>query len=43
MNVRLVAYRKATSGASSTTTYNLDLQEAPNISINNQFSDFNKL
>jgi hypothetical protein len=39
MNVRLVAYRKATSGASSTTAYNLDLQEAPNISLNYQFSD----
>ena len=39
MNVRLVAYRKATSGASSTTAYNLDLQEAPNVSINYKFSD----
>ena len=39
MNVRLVAYRKATSGASSTTAYNLDLQEAPNVSLNFQFSD----
>ena len=39
MNVRLVAYRKATSGASSTTAFNLDLQEAPNISLNYQFSD----
>ena len=38
MNVRLVAYRKATSGASSTTAYNLDLQEAPNVSLNFQFS-----
>jgi len=39
MNVRLVAYRKATSGSTSTTAYNLDLQEAPNISLNFQFSD----
>ena len=39
MNVRLVAYRKATSSATSTTAYNLDLQEAPNISLNFQFSD----
>tara|TARA_R100000781_G_scaffold17528_2_gene13922 strand:- start:1485 stop:1700 length:216 start_codon:yes stop_codon:yes gene_type:complete len=39
MNVRLVAYRKATSGASSTTAYNLDLQEAPSVSLNFQFSD----
>jgi hypothetical protein len=39
MNLRLVAYRKATSGASSTTAYNLDLQEAPNVSLNFQFSE----
>ena len=39
MNVRLVAYRKATSSAGSTTAYNLDLQEAPNVSLNFQFSD----
>ena len=39
MNVRLVAYRKATSAATSTTAYNLDLQEAPNISLNFQFSE----
>ena len=39
MNVRLVAYRKATSSASSTTAYNLDLQEAPNVSINYAFSE----
>jgi hypothetical protein len=39
MNVRLVAYRKATSDATSETAYNLDLQEAPNISLNFQFSD----
>tara|TARA_R100000655_G_scaffold34536_2_gene67196 strand:- start:2771 stop:6211 length:3441 start_codon:yes stop_codon:yes gene_type:complete len=39
MNVRLVAYRKATTGATSDSTYQLDLQEAPNISLNFQFSD----
>ena len=37
MNIRLVAYRKATSTATSDTTYNLDLQEAPNVSLNFQF------
>ena len=30
MNIRLVAYRKATSVSTSDTAYNLDLQEAPN-------------
>ena len=39
MNIRLVAYRKATSIATSDTAYNLDLQEAPNVSLNFQFSD----
>ena len=39
MNVRLVAYRNATSSATSTTSYNLDLQEAPNVSLNFQFSE----
>ena len=39
MNVRLVAYRKATTTASSDSTYQLDLQEAPNIALNFQFSD----
>ena len=39
MNVRLVAYRKAASAATATTAYNLDLQEAPNVSLNFQFSD----
>ena len=39
MNIRLVAYRKATSAATSDTAYNLDLQEAPNISLNFQFAD----
>ena len=39
MKVRLVAYRKATSSATSDTTYQLDLQEEPNIPLNYQFSD----
>ena len=39
MNVRLVAYRKATTAATSETTYQLDLQEAPNVSLNFQFAD----
>ena len=39
MNVRLVAYRDATTTATSESTYQLDLQEAPNISLNFQFSD----
>ena len=39
MKVRLVAYRPATSGASVDTTYELDLLEEPNISLNYQFSD----
>jgi len=37
--VRLVAYRKATSGATVDTSYEFDLQESPNISLNFQFSD----
>tara|TARA_R100000781_G_scaffold50652_1_gene33506 strand:- start:77 stop:3589 length:3513 start_codon:yes stop_codon:yes gene_type:complete len=39
MNARLVAYRKATSSATVESTYELDLQEEPNISLNFQFSD----
>ena len=39
MKIRLVAYRKATSASTVDTTYELDLQEAPNISLNFQFSD----
>ena len=39
MKVRLVAYRKATSGATYTTAYQLDLQEQPNIAVNFHFSD----
>ena len=36
MKIRLVAYRKAASAATATTAYNLDLQEAPNVSLNFQ-------
>jgi len=39
MKVRLVAYRKATSASTSESTYQLDLQEQPNVSLNFQFSD----
>tara|TARA_R110002051_G_C8760997_1_gene501675 strand:- start:150 stop:3611 length:3462 start_codon:yes stop_codon:yes gene_type:complete len=39
MKVRLVAYRKATSASTSDSTYNLDLQDEPNISLNFQFAD----
>ena len=39
MEVRLVAYRKATSSSTQDSTYNLDLQESPNISLNFQFAD----
>ena len=39
MKVRLVAYRKATTTATKDSAYHLDLQEAPNIAINYQFSD----
>jgi|TARA_R110001599_G_scaffold169325_2_gene359268 hypothetical protein len=39
MNIRLVAYRKATNAATSDSAYNLDLQETPSISLNFQFSD----
>ena len=37
MNIRLVAYRPATSSTTVDTTYELDLQEAPNVSLNFQF------
>ena len=37
--LRLVAYRKATSGATSDTTYDLDLQEHPVVSLNFQLYD----
>jgi len=39
MKVRLVAYRKATSSATADSTFQLDLQEEPNIPLNYQFSD----
>ena len=39
MNVRLVAYRNATSSATVESSYELDLQEAPSVSLNYQFSD----
>ena len=39
MDIRLVVYRKATSAATYDTAYNLDLQEAPSISLNFQFAD----
>ena len=39
MKVRLVAYRNATTSATAETTYQLDLQEEPNISLNFQFAD----
>ena len=39
--LRLVAYRKATSSSTSDTTYDLDLQEHPVVSLNFQFSDTN--
>ena len=38
-NIRLVAYRKATSSSATETQFELDLQEAPNVSLNFQFSD----
>ena len=39
MKVRLVAFRYATSSSTSDSTYELDLQEEPNISLNYQFAD----
>ena len=39
MKIRLVAYRKATTSSTTDSTYELDLQESPNISLNFQFSD----
>ena len=39
MNTRLVAYRPAVSTDTQDSTYQLDLQEAPNVSLNFQFSD----
>ena len=37
--IRLVAYRPATSSATADTTYELELQENPSVSLNFQFSD----
>jgi len=39
MNVRLVAYRNSTQTATVESSYELDLQEEPNISLNFQFAD----
>ena len=39
MNVRLVAYRPDSASDTIDKTYQLDLQEAPNVSLNFQFSD----
>ena len=39
MKVRLVAYRPATTSDTADSTYQLDLQEEPNIALNFQFSD----
>ncbi len=39
MKVRLVAYRNETLSSTSERTYELDLQEEPNISLNYQFAD----
>ena len=39
MKVRLVAFRYATTSSTSDSTYELDLQEEPNISLNYQFAD----
>lgn len=37
--IRLVAYRKKQSTDTFDATFELDLQEAPNISLNYQFAD----
>ena len=39
MDVRLVAYRPAESSDTVETTYELELLQSPNISLNFQFSD----
>ena len=39
MNTRLVVYRKETSGASSVTPFELDLEKAPNVRINYNWLD----
>ena len=42
MNVRLVAYRIPTSSDTVEDAYNLDLEKAPNVSLNFRFSDVKK-
>ena len=37
--LRLVAYRPSLTSSTSDTTYDLDLQEHPSVSLNFQFSD----
>ena len=37
--VRLIAYRNATTSSTTETSYELDLQENPSVSVNFQFSD----
>lgn len=39
MNTRLVVYRKETSGASSVTPFELDLEKAPNVRVNYNWLD----
>ena len=39
MNVRLIAYRKATSSSTLESTYELDLMDNPNVPLNFRFSD----
>ena len=41
MKVRLVAYRTATTTDTVESTYELDLQEEPNISLN--FTDYHRV
>ena len=38
--IRLIAYRDATTSSTTETGYELDLQEHPVISLNFQFSNF---
>ena len=39
MKIRLVAYRKATTSSTLDSSYELDLEKSPNISLNFQFAD----
>ena len=43
MNTRLVAYRPAVSTDTQDTTYQLDLQESPNIAVNFKVDVYKKL